>query len=368
MPLTTVSEGRVYDWSHAVGRNAARGPGFNYIQTMCLGKNGMLYAANRGNENNFGMHINKVQLGAAGDEEWLADFCEYGSGDENCIWPFGVAVDDNDHVYVSDDWTNTISVFDSGGKFLRKWGKTGSGDGEFRQPAGLAVEKNGNVIVVDSGNNRLQVFTPDGKFVGKCGRAGSGDGEFNQPWGITLDKDGNIYVADWKNHRIQKLSPEGKFLMKIGQYGTLSEPEGAYAVTMLGPYVAAGEETVGYSKPGMLNPSDRCCGGSRWRYLRCRLGQPIESRCSTRTESRSPNLIGDAQVLSKWGQQTVDANPDMAKARRRVRSLEPQWRFCFPTAVDFDPATDSIIVADSQRNRLQIYKKVRDYSDFQANL
>ena len=61
-------------------------------------------------------------------------------------------------------------------------------------------------------------------------------------------------------------------------------------------------------------------------------------------------------------------SPDMEKARRRVKSLEPQWRFCFPTAVEFDPATDNIIVADSQRNRLQVYKKVRDYSDFQANL
>ena len=51
-----------------------------------------------------------------------------------------------------------------------------------------------------------------------------------------------------------------------------------------------------------------------------------------------------------------------------MKSLEPQYRFCFPTAVEFDPATDSVIVADSQRNRVQIYKKVRDYSDFQANL
>ena len=80
------------------------------------------------------------------------------------------------------------------------------------------------------------------------------------------------------------------------------------------------------------------------------------------------SLVGDAQVMSKWGQQALDANPDMAKARRRVKSLEPQYRFCFPTAVEFDPATDSVIVADSQRNRVQIYKKVRDYSDFQANL
>jgi DNA-binding beta-propeller fold protein YncE len=367
MPLTTVAEGRVYDWSHAVGRNAARGPGFNYIQTMCLGKNGILYAANRGNENNFGMHINKVQIGAPGEEEWLADFCEYGAGEENCTWPFGVAVDDNDHVYVSDDWRNTISVFDSSGKFLRKWGKTGNGEGELLRPAGLAVEKNGNLIVVDSGNNRLQVFTPEGRFVGKCGRAGSDDGEFNQPWGITLDQDGNIYVADWKNHRVQKLSADGKFLMKIGQHGTLSEPGGAYAVTPLGPYVTAGEENVGYPKAGLLNhPTDVAVDSdgdiyvADWGNHRISVfdaeGQPIA------------NLIGDAQVLSKWGQQTVDANPDMAKARRRVRSLEPQWRFTFPTAVDFDAATDRVIVADSQRNRLQIYNKVRDYSDFQANL
>jgi len=367
MPLTTVSEGRVYDWSHAVGHNAQRGPGFNYVQSMCLGKNGVIYTANRGSENNFAMHCNKMQIGGPNEEEWLADFFEYGEGDGKCTRPFGVAVDDQDHVYVSDDWTNTISVFDSSGKFLRKWGTTGSGDGELSRPAGLAVEKNGNIIVVDSGNNRLQVFTPDGKLVGKCGGPGNGDGQFDQPWGITLDKDGNIYVADWNNHRIQKLSPEGKFLMKFGEYGKVEQPEDSYEVTYLGPYVAAASEREGYPSPGKLNhPTDVAVDTdgdiyvTDWGNHRVCVfdpdGKPIA------------NLIGDAQVLSKWGQQRVDANPDMAKARRRVRSLEPQWRFCFPTAVEFNPESDQIIVADSMRNRLQVYKKVRDYSDFQANL
>src|SRR5213078_4767683 len=114
MPLTTVARGRVFDWSHAVGRGAARGTGFNYIQTMCLGKNGVLYTTNRGNENNFGMHANKVQLGGAVDEG-------------------------RDRVYCSDEWTNTISVFDTGGKFISKFGATGSGDGELLRPAGIAV-------------------------------------------------------------------------------------------------------------------------------------------------------------------------------------------------------------------------------------
>ena len=74
MPLTTVARGRVYDWSHAVGRGAASGTGFNYPQCMTLAKGGVIYVANRGNENNFGMRVNKVKIGAPGEEELLAEF------------------------------------------------------------------------------------------------------------------------------------------------------------------------------------------------------------------------------------------------------------------------------------------------------
>ena len=195
MPLTTVAQGRVYEWSHAVGRGAQSGTGFNYPQTMCLAKGGVAFVANRGNENNFGMRVNEVKIGGPGEEELLAEFFQWGEGDGRSTWPFGVATD-GEQVYVSDEWNNNISVFDTKGKFIRKWGKSGSGDGELMRPAGLVCEKNGNLIVVDSGNNRLQVFSPEGKFLAKCGKAGSGDGEFNQPWGITLDQAGNIYIAD----------------------------------------------------------------------------------------------------------------------------------------------------------------------------
>jgi DNA-binding beta-propeller fold protein YncE len=367
MPLTTVARGRVYDWSHAIGRGAATGTGFNYVQSMCLAKDGVCYTSNRGNENNFGMRVNKIKIGGPGGEELLAEFFQYGQDNGKSIWPFGVAAGDKGNVYCSDEWTNTISVFDADGKFIRKWGSTGSGDGELMRPGGIAIEANGNVIVVDSGNCRLQVFTPEGKFVGKCGGPGKGEGEFNQPWGITTDKAGRIYVADWKNHRIQILSPEGKFLTAIGRHGTITPPEGAYAVTIFGPYISAAGEMAGYPKPDLFNhPTDVAVDPDGDIYV-CDWGN---HRICTFDAEGGPiaHLIGDAQVMSKWGQQSIDANPDMMKARRRVRSLEPQYRFCFPTAVDFDPDTDNIVVADSQRNRLQVYKKVRNYTDFQANL
>ena len=289
-----------------------------------LGKNGVLYAANRGNENNFGMHVNKVKLGGPGEEELLADFCEYGEGDGKCTWPFGVAVDNQrDHVYVSDDWRNTISVFDSSGKFLTEVGQ----DRQRRRPV-AAPGRLGRREERQHHRRRQRQQPAAGLHPGRqvcrqVRRPRQGRRQFNQPWGITLDKDGNIYVADWKNHRIQKLSPEGKFLMKFGQYGKVEEPEGSYAVTMFGPYVAA---TVGDGRLSEARDSSTIRPMLPWTPMAIStspIGATIGFASSIPREGRSPHLIGDAQVVSKWGQQTVDANPDMAKARRRVKSLEP---------------------------------------------
>jgi len=366
MALSTYVKGRAYEWSHAIGRAAANGTGFNYPQTMCLDGNDGVYVANRGNENNFAMRVNHIKVGGPNEEELLSEFATYGEGDGRTVWPFGVAVGKGGEVLVTDEWTSTVSVFDEKGKFLRKWGKPGSGQGELKMPAGIVVEKNGNVIVADSGNDRLQVFTPDGKFVAACGKPGSGPGEFNKPWGLALDGDGNIFVADWKNHRVQKLSPTGKHLMSIGRHGELPRPPGSFAVTYLGPFIGAtpNEDRI---PAGILNhptgvavDPDGDIYVTDWGNHRLCIfdkdGQPLT------------HLVGDAQVMSKWGQQSIDANPDMMKAYRRVPNPEQIWRFCFPTAVVFNPKTDQIIVADSQRNRLQVYKKVRDYVDFQANL
>ncbi|MBI3326287.1 MAG: NHL repeat-containing protein [Nitrospinae bacterium] len=362
MPLTTVAVGRVYDFSHAVGRNAASGTGFAYAHCMALAKRGILYVTNRGTENNFSMRVNKVKIGAPGEEELLAEFAKWGNGDGRSTWPFGVALDSQENVYVSDDWLNQISIFDKDGEFLGKWGKAGSGDGELNRPAGMIFDKDNSLYVVDSGNNRIQKFTKDGKFLGKFGKAGSGEGEFNQPWGITVDHHGNVYVADWKNHRVQKFTADGKFLAKFGRYGVV--PPATFIQEQVTP-PSVFEKKV--TEAGLLNhPTDVAVDPegdvyvADWANHRVYVfdpeGDPVAS------------LIGDAQVVAKWGQQSIDANPDMKKARRRVKSLEPEWRFAFPTAVEFDPETYRIIVADSQRGRLQIYLKDRNYLDPQANL
>ena len=58
----------------------------------------------------------------------------------------------------------------------------------------------------------------------------------------------------------------------------------------------------------------------------------------------------------------------MYKAHRRVYTLEPEWRFALPSAVEFDIRYSSLMVADTQRWRIQIYNKLHNYSDPQITI
>ncbi len=338
--LTTVAAGRVYSFSHAVGRDLDSGPGFVHPIALALGQSNVAYVISRSTEILFATRVSKISIGVAGDEEFICEFGHYGEGDGNLTWPTSVALDRVGRVYVADEWLNRISIFDADGKFLGKWGIPGAGDGELNRPAGLAFDREENLNIVDSANNRVQKFTKEGTYLAKFGEEGSGEGQFNMPWGITTDNRGDVYVAGWKNHRVQKFSPDGIFLASFGTFGEgvgeLNHPSG-----------------VAVDCEGDIYVAD-------WANHRVQVFAPDGDAITS--------LIGDAVELSKWALWTVEANPDMIKARRRVKSLEREWRLCYPAAVAFDEAESRIIVADSQRGRLQIYVKDKGYVDPQFNL
>jgi DNA-binding beta-propeller fold protein YncE len=341
--LTTVAAGRVYDFSHAVGRGALSGMGFRMAIALALGEGDTLYAVNRGWEQVQNVPASRTQLGTRvgkftigpmpGDEEAVCDFSRPGDGPGQLIWPAGIALDSQENVYVTDEWLNRISIFDQDGTFLRDWGTAGSDDGELNGPSGIAIDRQDVLYIVDSRNHRVQKFTKDGKFLNTWGSLGSGEGQFNSPWGITLDHLGNVYVADHKNHRVQKFTPDGQFIMQFGSYGTgkgqLNRPT-----------------DVAVDPDGDVYVCD-------WANHRIQIFGP-DGKCVT-------SLRGDAQELSKWAKMSLEASPDAMKRRREVHSLEREWRFSFPTAVVFDDHYGRLIVSDTQRNRLQIYNKLKDY-------
>ena len=343
--LTRTVAGRTYDYSHCVGGRSSKEP-----VGLAIGAGDVVYLLGRQYEqipnapwNRIGVHskVNKFTIPITpGDEEFVCEFSSYGDGDGQLIWPAGIALDSQENVYVTDEWMNRVSIFDKDGNFLSLWGSQGAGDGQFNRPSGIAIDNEENLFIVDSLNHRVQKFIKDGKYLATWGRLGSGDGELNSPWGITTDDQGYVYVADFKNHRAQKFTPEGEYVASFGGYGT---------------------------GPGQLNrPSDVAVDPDGDVYV-C-------DWANNRVQAYGPDgkfitsFTGDAQQLSKWHQEQVDANVDVMKARRRVYTMEPEWRFTVPIAVAFDGGKGRLLVAETRRERVQIYNKLKDYLEPQLNL
>ena len=345
--LTQVVADRVYDYSHAVGG----GP----LEDACpislaVGSDDVVYVCCKGREDNSEVpwnmtgadaKVSRIHMGAAGgDEELLGELGRYGIGDGQFIWPTGVALDSHGTLFVSDEWMDRVSVFDPDGGFLTSWGSSGDGDGQLNKPSGLAVDADDNVLVVDSLNHRVQRLTKDGVFLTRWGGRGDAPGELDSPWGIDVDAEGCVYVADHLNHRVQKFTADGEAVAVFGERGSgrgqLTRPT-----------------DVAVDPDGDVYVCD-------WANDRVQVYAPDGTFITS--------LIGDAHQLTMWQQATVDANPDVVKARRRVHSYEPEWRFAMPTGVAFDAARGRLLVADTQRGRVQIYSKVKDYLEPQFNL
>lgn len=78
--------------------------------------------------------------------------------------PSDIAIDNrNGDIYVVDTGNNRIQRFNSEGNFLSEFGQFGSENGSFNSPWGIAVDNQGFVYISDSKNGRLQKFMP-GRF------------------------------------------------------------------------------------------------------------------------------------------------------------------------------------------------------------
>jgi DNA-binding beta-propeller fold protein YncE len=142
--------------------------------------------------------------------------------------PTGAALDaENRLLYVVDTGKNQVAVFDADSfKVLHTIGTGPKRDvdedpGVLLKPTMVALDHDGNVYVADTLNNRIQIFDADGHFVTMFGKQGDAPGTFQRPKGIAIDADGHIWVADSSLNRIQIFDREGHLLAYFGEAGTL---------------------------------------------------------------------------------------------------------------------------------------------------
>ncbi len=320
--------------------NGNNGRGFTNPYDVAVSKEGHIYVLNRCDPARAaGIRVGICNL----DEDYLGEFGDgSGRGDTQFIWPVAIAFDSQDRLHITDEYLHRVTVFDSDGKFVGKWGAEGSEAGQINGPAGIAIDPDDNVYLVDQKNARIQKFTSEGEYLAGWGQFGAGPGEFNLPWGVALDSEGSVYVADWRNDRVQKFSPDGELLTIIGADGDddtrLDRPSG----------VAVDEE-------GLVYVSD-------WGSERLKVYSPDGAQVA--------NLRGQA-TLSKWAMDFFDANPDEWETRQKSNlfpdlqehlrspyheSSQTEAYFWGAVSVKLDDR-GHVYVTEAVRHRVQVYRK-----------
>lgn len=141
-------------------------------------------------------------------------------------FPWGVALDEDDNSFVSDNGIDKIMKFDAQQEFVMEFGAGPVSDvGRLHEPHDAAVDSAGNTWVTDRAAHKLVQFDAAGVFVAEFGvgggASGSGDGEFNGPRGIAIDSADNVWIVDAGNDRIQVLDSAGTFLFEFGTGGAV---------------------------------------------------------------------------------------------------------------------------------------------------
>ncbi|CAF3868824.1 unnamed protein product [Rotaria sordida] len=122
--------------------------------------------------------------------------------------PTYIFVDQHQTVYVSERHNHRVTKWNKGATAgIVVAGGQGQGQAltQLSQPEGLFVDKLGTVYVVDSFNNRVMCWPQGAKqgtiVVGGNGR-GQGTNQLNGPVGLAFDRHRNLYVADCGNDRV----------------------------------------------------------------------------------------------------------------------------------------------------------------------
>lgn len=129
----------------------------------------------------------------------------------------------NDVFYVADSALDVVVAFNEKGKLLFKI------SGDLLRPTGLAIAGEW-LYVADSQRHCVEVFELNGRPAFQFGKRGTGAGEFNFPTHVAADHAGHILVTDSMNCRVEVFDLAGHFQKQIGaagdSFGQFSRPKG----------------------------------------------------------------------------------------------------------------------------------------------
>jgi tripartite motif-containing protein 71 len=166
-PLALGAGGRLHLLDAANERILVFGPEMEYersipvpptIQEFAVGPDGGIYLTDPA-------HF-EVQVYDRAGKRRLAFGRRHETAEEGFLWPFGVTVDDQGFIYVTDALLCSVRKFDPQGRPVTRWGKPGSGLRDLCSPRSIAFHKPGRLVVEDFGNHRAQAYDTEGMWLG----------------------------------------------------------------------------------------------------------------------------------------------------------------------------------------------------------
>lgn len=143
--------------------------------------------------------------------------------------PGGLAIDNNDNVFIAEIHNNIIRRIDTKTKIITTAAGCGlkgfDGDGglavyaKLNGPEGVFVDRYENIYIADTCNQRIRKVDAQTGII--CTIAGTGEAGYNYddikacnsmlnyPAGVVADSKGNVYFNDYKNNRVRKVDSNG---------------------------------------------------------------------------------------------------------------------------------------------------------------
>lgn len=164
-------------------------------------------------------HYSRI-LEYAPDGELVRQWGEYGTGDDQFIYPTDIAQTPGGHYIISEygQGAERVHVFNEARQFLRQWGQHGDQPGEFSRAMSIAYSEE-TVIVCDTANHRIQCFLESGGLLRVFGKSGTGQGQLKFPHDIAVTPDGALLIAEYGNNRLSLFTIAGDCLATFGRAG-----------------------------------------------------------------------------------------------------------------------------------------------------
>ncbi|CAF0751719.1 unnamed protein product [Adineta steineri] len=173
---------------------------------LAMDKNEFLYVSDVGNN-----EVRRWKMGEYNNEGIVV---AGGNGQGNQLnqlnSPAFIFIDEDQSIYVSDQNNHRVMKWRKGAKEgTVVAGGNGKGENlnQLSSPDGVVVDDLDRIYVADFGNNRV-IRWCEGKEEGEIVVGGNGEenqlNQLNGPCGLSFDGEGNLYVADYSAHRIQK--------------------------------------------------------------------------------------------------------------------------------------------------------------------